>query len=232
MIIGVDISHWQGRIGHQKLKNFGIAFGFGKGGQYYNDNEYDDDRFLYNMEGFEIVGIPHGMYYFYLPKAGNDKQAKHFKRLWNLYRQDFPPVLDCEMDNGLGQYEIQRQIKIMLGYMEEISGRKPIIYTSPGFWGSKVGNPIWSDDYLFWIAQYPKLTSTLFKNVIIHQYTDKGAIPGCPTIDMNYWLGTEEELRKITQKEITVKQIAENRINNRVFVLSRENRKWLENLVR
>ncbi len=232
MIIGVDVSHWQGRIGHQKLKNFGITFGFGKGGQYYNGEEYDDDKFLYNMEGFEINKILHGMYYFYDPKAGNDKQARHFKRLWNLYRQDFPPVLDCEADSGLGQYEVQRQIKVMLERMEEISGRKPIIYTSPGFWNSKVGNPIWSDGYSFWVAQYPKLTSTLFKDVIMHQYTDKGAIPGCPTVDMNYWLKTEEELRKITQKEIMVEQITENHIKNRVFALSRENRKWLENLAR
>lgn len=232
MIIGVDVSHWQARISHQKLKNFGIAFGIAKAGQYYNGSEYDDDKFSYNTEGFEAVGIPHSMYYFYHPAVGDDKQARHFEKLWKLHEQDFPPVLDCECDDKLGQYEIQRRTKNMLEKMEEIAGVRPIIYTSPGFWGSYVGNPVWSDGYKFWVAQYPKLTSTLFKNAIMHQFTDKGAVPGCPTVDLNYWLGTEEEFRKFTKKEITIQQIEENRIKNKFFALSRANRQWLENVIK
>jgi len=234
-ILGVDISHWQGRIGHHKLAKFGIAFAFVKCGEYRSERkepEVDDDKFLYNMEGLDAVGIPHGAYYFYHPGVGNAKQLRHFERLWKAYPQDFPPVLDCEANDGFEPYEVQRQIKVMLDGIEQFSGKEPIIYTSPGFWNSFAGNPKWSDDYLFWVAQYPKLDTKIFKNVIIHQYTDKGLIPGCPTIDMNYWLGTEEELRAMTRKEITIQEIAQNRIRKRGFSLSRANRQWLENQLR
>ncbi len=233
-IIFVDISHWQGRIGHQKLKNFGIAGAYVKNGEFYNGTETDDDKYLYNMDGLEDVGIPRGPYYFYHPGAGNSKQLRHFERLWKLRKSDFPPALDCEAHDGLGQYEVQRQIKNMLEEMEKIAGRKPVIYTSPGFWSSKVGNPSWSKDYQFWVAEWgdEKLDTKLFERVIIHQYTDKGKIPGCPTIDINFCLMSEDELRKFAQKEISAQLIAENRIKKNVLALSRANRKWLENQIK
>jgi lysozyme len=235
MILGVDYSKWQGRINPQKLINFGIAFAIVKCGEYltyYDDPEFDDKYYDYNMYGLELVDLPHGSYYFYHPKAGNTKQLRHFERLWKANPHDFPPVLDVEAHDGLSPAEVARQIKVMLEGMEEISGRQPIIYTSPGFWNSYAYNPDWSDEYKFWVAQYPKLTTTIFKNVIMHQFTDKGAIPGCPTIDLNYWLGTEEELRELTEKEITIVQIAENRIKNKIFAISKINRQWLENQMR
>ena len=233
-LIGVDISHWQSRIGHHKLVKFGIAFAFVKCGEYFNKEETDDDKFAYNIEGLDAVSIPHGLYYFYHPGAGNDKQLRHFERLWKLYPQDFPPALDCEAHDGFNPYEVQRQIKVMLEGMERIAGRQPIIYTSPGFWNSRVGNPTWSDNYDFWVAEWPdeKLDTKLFKRPIIHQYTEKGKIPGCPTIDIDIWLGTEEELRSMTGKEITIKEIEQNRIKKRIFALSKKNRQWLENITR
>ena len=235
-LIGVDISHWQSRIGHHKLVKFGIAFAFVKCGEYYNKEETDDDKFAYNIEGLDAVGIPHGLYYFYHPGAGNDKQLRHFERLWKLYPQDFPPALDCEAHDGFNPYEVQRQIKVMLEGMTEITGRQPIIYTSPGFWNSYAYNPSWSDEYQFWVAQYPKLTTKLFKNIIMHQFTDKGAIPGCPTVDLNYWKGSDYDFYEMicpnggTVPQIN--QIEQNRLKKRIFALSRKNRMWLENLMR
>lgn len=227
-ILVIDISHWQGRLNMQKLKNFGVSAVIAKAGQWYRDAEYDDDKFDYSMTELEKIGMLHGMYYFYHPGVGNSKQLRHFSRLWNSRRQDFPAFLDCEAHDGLPPAEVDRQTKVMLEGMADITGRQPVIYTSPGYWNSRAYNPDWSNEYAFWVAQYPKLESKLFKNVILHQFTDKGKIPGCPTLDMNYWLAGEETFREYTQTAITPERVAENRIKKNIFALSRANRDWIE----
>jgi hypothetical protein len=113
---------------------------------------------------------------------------------------------------------------------------KPVIYTRNGFWVNQVGNPDWSDEYAFWLAQYPKLTSVSVKHVIMHQFTDRLAIPGCPSMDGNYWLGNEPEFYELlADKDIipfAIEQVAENRIKRNIFAMSRKNRQWLENIKR
>lgn len=227
-ILIIDISHWQGRLNMMKLQNFGVSAVIAKAGQWYNNAEYDDDKFDYNMTELEKIGMLHGLYYFYHPKAGNSKQLRHFSRLWNSRKQDFPAFLDCEAHDGLPPAEVDRQTKVMLEGMADITGRKPVIYTSQGYWNSRAYNPDWSDEYAFWVAQYPKLESKLFKNVILHQFTDKGKIPGCPVLDMNYWLAGEEAFREYAQTTTTPETVAENRIRKNIFALSRANRNWIE----
>jgi GH25 family lysozyme M1 (1,4-beta-N-acetylmuramidase) len=240
-LIGVDISHWQSRIGHHKLVKFGIAFAFVKCGEYYNKEETDDDKFAYNIEGLDAVGIPHGLYYFYHPGAGNDKQLRHFERLWKLYPQDFPPALDCEAHDGFNPYEVQRQIKVMLEGMERIAGRQPIIYTTASWWSYYAGDPAFGADYKFWLAQYnvkmDRWTATIKPNIIMWQFTDKLAIPGCPSMDGNYWMAPEAEFYAMIDKNdgtipYQVEQIAANRVKKNIFALSRKNRRWLENITR
>jgi GH25 family lysozyme M1 (1,4-beta-N-acetylmuramidase) len=227
---GVDFSRWQSRVNPQKLIDFGIAFAIIKCGEVWIHRlgapATDDAMFDYNMPALDKSGLPCGSYYYYHPSAGNSKQLRHFESLWNRYPQDFPPVLDIEDTDGFGQYEVQRQVKVMLDGMEEISGRIPIIYTRNGFWVNQVGNPSWSDKYSFWLAQYPKLTNRSVKNIIMHQFDDKFKVPGCPTMDGNYWLGTKEELFDLTNKKIDIKEI--KKIKRNVFALPRANRRLWE----
>jgi len=240
MILIVDYSRWQSRIKPEKLIAFGISAAIVKAGEvwinYSEKPATDDKQFDYNMPALSSAGLPHGSYYYYHPSAGDSKQLRHYEELWKRHPHDFPPVLDVEDTDGMGQYEIQRRMKVMLEGMEEISGRKPIIYTRNGFWVNQVGNPKWSDDYQFWLAQYPKLTNRSVKNIIMHQFTDKLAIPGCPTMDGNYWLGSDYDFYEMVRPNggavPQINQIIESRIKKNIFALSRKNRQWLENITR
>jgi hypothetical protein len=71
-------------------------------------------------------------------------------------------------------------------------------------------------------------TAKIKDNIIMWQFTDKIKISGCPTMDGNWWMGTEEELRQFTNTEITIKKIEENRIKKNIWSLSRANRRWIE----
>jgi GH25 family lysozyme M1 (1,4-beta-N-acetylmuramidase) len=120
----------------------------------------------------------------------------------------------------------------MLEGMKDISGRQPIIYTTSSWWSYYAGDPDYGADYPFWLAQYndkmTRWTAKIRAGIIMWQFTDKIKIAGCPTMDGNWWMGTEEELRQFTNTEITIKKIEENRIKKNIWSLSRANRRWIE----
>ena len=181
--------------------------------------------------------LPHGSYYFYHPKAGNSKQLRHWQRLYESQPHDFPPILDCEAHDGItDRAEIARQIVVMLEGMARISGRQPIVYTTASWWSYYAGDPAFGADYPFWLAQYntkmTRWTATIKPNIIMWQFTDKLAIPGCPSMDGNYWMGSDMEFYEFTAGKMPANQIVENRVKKNIFALSRVNRQWLEHLTR
>lgn len=247
-ILGVDYSHWQAGVDPQKLIDSGVSFAIVKAGEYVSGYEkradkdpyYEDDYYVANMRALEKAGIPHGSYFFYHPKVGNSKQLRHFEALYKKCKHDFPPILDCEAEDGMFRWaydtetaqEIARRIRVMLEGMRDISGRQPIIYTTSTWWSYYAGDPDYGRDYPFWLAQYnvkmDRWTAKIKDNIIMWQFTDKIKISGCPTMDGNWWMGTEEELRQFTNTEITIKKIEENRIKKNIWSLSRANRRWIE----
>ncbi len=248
-ILGVDYSHWQKGVDPYKLIANGVSFALVKSGEWYKGDEYDDDRYASNMTALASADLPHGSYYFYHPKIGNSKQLRHWQRLWESQPHDFPPILDCEAHDGMFRWDydtetakkIANQVYVMLEGMEKISGRKPIIYTTASWWSYYAGDPDFGTDYKFWLAQYnvkmDRWTATIKPNIIMWQFTDKLAIPGCPSMDGNRWIGTEAEFYAMIDKNdgtipYQVEQIAENRVKKNIFALSRKNRRWLENITR
>ena len=256
MILGADHSHWQKGIDPYKLIANGISFDIVKNGEYVSKYEntnkdpyYEDDYYAINMQLLEEAELPHGSYFFYHPKVGNSKQLRLFESLYTKFKHDFPPILDLEAHDGMFRWEydtemakkIANNIFVMLEGMEKIAGRKPIIYTTASFWSYYVGDPNYGADYKFWLAQYnvkmTRWTQKIKDNIIMWQFTDKLAIPGCPAMDGNYWMGTEAEFYTMINKNdgtipYQVEQITQNRIKKRIFALSKKNRQWLENITR
>ena len=256
MILISDYSHWQKGIDPYKLIVNGVSGANVKMGEYVSkwentnkDPYYEDDYYAINMRLLEEAELPHGSYFFYHPKVGNSKQLRLFESLYKKYKHDFPPILDLEAHDGMFRWDydtemaakIANNIFVMLEGMEKIAGRKPIIYTTASFWSYYVGDPNYGADYKFWLAQYntkmTRWTQKIKDNIIMWQFTDKGAIPGCPTMDLNYWMGTEAEFYAMTNKNdgtvpYQVEQIEQDRIKKRIFALSKKNRQWLENLMR
>jgi lysozyme len=215
-ILGIDISHWQANIDFEKVKSENISFVIAKAGETWVKTSLatDDSKYARNAAECKKCGIPFGAYYYFHPKFGASDQARHFLKVVNENGgTDFPLVVDVEDNDGLPPATCANVLYSMLVYLERETGRRPIIYTRNGFWVNQYGNPAYSKDYKFWLAQYPlidpitdpfKFTGKMAGtspgvNPIIWQFTEKMRLPGLPTLDGNFWLGTPEEFTELTQ---------------------------------
>lgn len=98
--IGIDVSGYQGEIDFEAVKNAGVEFAIIKvGGTLGIDAEYYvDSKFKRNIEGFNKVGIPVGIYFFsYAPsKESAIKDAEWVYEQIKDYKVDLPIVYDWE----------------------------------------------------------------------------------------------------------------------------------------
>jgi len=230
----VDYSHWQAGVDANKLKGAGIMGGIVKAGQISlpSKTPYYDDRHDENIVRLKEAGLICGDYYYWLPKAGASLQARHYLEIRQRNIPDFPPILDVEDPQGLIKAEMSMQLKATIQYIEDKIGISPIIYTRGGLWVNSVGDPAWGANYKFWLAQYnntlTRFSPTIKPNIIMWQYTDKLKIPGCPTMDGNYWMKSMVELQELIGKPTPPSGILDIRIKKGIYPLSKANREWLD----
>ena len=150
-----------------------------------------DREFQYNRSKLLELGIRNGAYHFFTFTSYPEDQAKHFLSQWKIYDNDLPPVLDIEIE-GRNDKEFYDAIKIWLDYVENETGRRPVIYTSKHFYETKFKTQFL--DYKFWIAAYSDSTLKFDDRIIHWQYTDKAKLPGIKgKIDANVSILFKEE---------------------------------------
>lgn len=183
--VGIDVSHHQGKIDWKKLfKNHHydtiIQFVYCKATE---GSDHLDRQFQYNRSKLLELGIRNGAYHFFTFKSAPEDQAKHFLSQWKINENDLSPVLDIEIE-GPTEKEFYVAIKTWLDYVENKTGRRPVIYTSKYFYETKFKTQFL--DYKFWIASYSN-PALQFDDRIIHwQYTDKAKLPDIKSkIDAN-----------------------------------------------
>ncbi len=196
MILGSDISKWQGSVDFRRMAERGIWFVFIKA----TEGMYTDEKFSENWR-YSHGFLLRGAYHFYRPEADPREQAQHFfeavKTAGDL--GELPPVLDYErIDDWSRVYEC-------LVEMEKLFGRKPIFYTSAGVMSGGAAQygtpPAALAEYPLWVAHYDVDEPTVpapWENWTFWQYTDKGSGPeyGVESgrIDLNWFHGSLEEL--------------------------------------
>jgi lysozyme len=193
-IRGIDVSHWQGTIIWADVAADGIDFAFAKATE---GRLYQDDKYARNKERAEANGIAFGAYHFANPdKTANDAilEADNFVDTANLGPNNLIPVLDLEKHGGFSQKKLRRWAKAWLARVEERTGVKAMIYTSPSFWKERMGNPTWFSDHGFrlWIAHWyvdaPRVPAQNWdgRGWTVWQYDDCGSvdgIDGCVDLD-------------------------------------------------
>lgn len=162
LTFGIDISFYQASTGLTPRRFFdpvqakanGVNFAFIKA----SERMATDNAVETFARTFADAGLLHGFYHFARPaEAGASAldQANYFWSVIKDYYDDLegtlPPVLDVEKD-GVGL----SFIKVFLERIYELSGRRPILYTSPSFWDdlSASENALWILDYPLWLANY------------------------------------------------------------------------------
>ena len=154
--MGIDVSFYQGDIDFEKVKNAGIDFaiirlGFGKDGK----NELDD-KFIRNIEGFNKLNIPVGIYF--VSYATDEKEiedeVKFILKNIKKYDVDLPIAFDWEHWRNFSQYNINLHTLNNLSkvFIDEVKKKnyKGILYSSKNYlnyaWYENT-NPVWIAHY-------------------------------------------------------------------------------------
>lgn len=201
-IHGIDISHHQGRIDWEELKDNGqidhcpIRFVMIKAteGATQTDRNFRDNFFQARENGFT-----RGAYHFYSVHSPAEQQAYHFIKTVDLENGDLPPVLDVEhKPKNQSDEDFRHSVLKWLNIVESHYRVKPIIYTYFKFKTRYLSDPIF-DEYPYWIAHYYVDSLEYQGPWKFWQHTDVGRLPGIKgNVDFNIYNGSFYDLRQMT----------------------------------
>ncbi len=194
--IGIDVSHWQGDIDFEKVKDAGVEFVFirvgtsnGIGGDYILDR-----KFKQNIEGFLEADIPVGIYYY--SYANSVKQAKKDAE-WVLkqikdYDITLPIAFDWESWGSFQEFNLSfyHLTEVATTFLEEIEkeGYEGMLYSSKTYLES-----IWYETpYQTWLAHYTDETNYQ-KDYKVWQLCNDGQVEGIEgAVDINVMYESEK----------------------------------------
>lgn len=199
-IRGIDVSHHQGKIDWNKVKNNGLHFVFMKATE---GADHKDTRFQVNWSQAQQAGLIRGAYhYFTFSKSGAD-QAHNFIETVPDEPNTLPPVIDLEfMGNDkfqLDQRALLRELNNFIRVIENHYQRKPLLYVTYEFYDFYLKDQtlpysIWIRD-IFWTPCLPDEKPWHF-----WQYSHRGGIKGIKGfVDLNVFNGTADEFGKFLQ---------------------------------
>ena len=221
MIQGIDISHWQNDQSTPQKMNFTKAVKLGAKFVYIKVSERGgiDSDFEYNWKAAKDAGLLRGGYHFLRWNLSGLMQARIFSDILEDDPGELPPCADFEAPNLGSLYPSNALLEQFLVEVETILDKKPMLYTSPGYWNihgrnkyTKMFDTKWAY-YPLWIAHYMKAYTpgvskpnelepwkSSNKTWTFWQYTNMGDGPAygaeSKTIDLNWFNGSLEELKK------------------------------------
>ena len=201
-IHGIDISHHQGKINWQKLKDKGLIDGYPIRFVMIKATEGAsriDANFRSNFHNAREYGFTRGAYHFYSVHSPAKAQAEFFIRHVKLENGDLPPVLDVEhKPSNQTDEEFKESIQLWLNMVEFHYGVKPIIYTYYKFKTRYLDDDVF-DQYPYWIAHYYVEKVEYQGEWKFWQHTDAGRLQGIKgDVDFNIYNGSFYDLRKMT----------------------------------
>jgi len=189
--LGVDASHWEGSI-DWKIAAPTIGFAYYK---CTDGVRYVDEQFYANRQGCIEAGLAHAPYHFYQPSLDPITQAEYFVRTAGKGYKRY--IVDMEVAER--QEDITKRLLGFLRRVEQLTGIKPAIYTSAGYWNDFIQpHPQWASDYELIIAHYtlahqPTLP-TGWTTWRIWQFSDDWSFRGCQQqADGDWFNGNFEE---------------------------------------
>jgi len=178
MLDGIDVSKWQGSIDWSAVAADGIDFAFIR----VSDGlHYQDSYFHENWSEAKAHGVVRGVYQFFRSDEDPTAQAQLLlDEMGPLEPGDLPPVCDVETADGQSAATIVDRVQTWLDVVEGALGVKPLIYTSPGVWGSIVQSGAFAD-YPLWVAHWGASCPTMptgWSDWVVWQTSDNGSVAG------------------------------------------------------
>ncbi len=160
---GIDVSNWQRQIDWLAVAGTGNSFVFAKATE---GTTFVDVTYTFNRFGAKGVGMRFGGYHFARPRGSSDSavvasailQADHFLSVAQPLEGELLPVLDLEDAGGLPVARLSLWAQTWLGQVVSRTGVKPIVYVSPNFWKTRLGDSpvVAASGHRLWIAHWTK----------------------------------------------------------------------------
>lgn len=196
-VLGMDISHYQGEINWDQVKNMridddSIQFVFIKATE---GLTLEDDRKRPNAYGARGADIDYGFYHFFIPSQSATKQAEFFCEEIGGYNFDLKPVIDVEPDDNINSSQLKDSIQVFLNFVEARLQVRPIVYTYSNLYEQHLS----SMNELFWIAKYSNNCPAMAdENVIFWQFSETGNVDGIG-VDVDLNVAKENFFEKISR---------------------------------
>ena len=155
-----------------------------------------DDAFARNWREAKSKGFIKGAYHFFRFDRDPINQANLFAETVHLESDDLPPILDVEGLPDEPAAGAEARVRTWLQLVEQLTGRKPIIYTYKSFWDKNVQASF--ADYPLWVADFkkpsPKNMPNGWASWTFWHYSSSDISPGSQ--DTQLFNGSYEDLRK------------------------------------
>ena len=158
VVMGIDVSHWQGSINWNTVANNNdIDFVWAKATQ---GVDFLDDQWYANAAGAHNAGLYIGGYHFATPYTGGvddaAQEASHFFDVVGSYLTDgfLRPVLDLEGSNSISVTQMSNWVHDFMNTFASLSGGiVPVIYTGSTYATSELNSSV--NIYDLWYPRWP-----------------------------------------------------------------------------
>jgi len=202
--LGVDVSGWQhgASLDWARVRAAGQDFGFVKATE---GSGYINPYLAGDWAGMRAAGMARGAYHFAAPAAALQSavdQARYFVAATGSMQQAgaLAPLLDLEQSGGLAPAQLVAWTHVFLDTVQQLTGRRPIIYTYAYFWRTAMGDDTGFTSYPLFLADYSDRTGRSaplsplpggWQQWTFWQYTDQGTVPGIAGfVDMDRYAGS------------------------------------------
>lgn len=223
---GVDVSHYQGKIDWENVKQSDVDFAIIHCGYGQDFTKQDDPYWFANADACTENNIPFGTY-LYSYATTTEKavgEANHVLRLIKGYNLSYPIYYDLE-NNSLGKLSEKQLAAIAKAFCDTIeeAGYKAAIYASKDWFTNKLTNSAF-DNWDRWVAQYNS-TCTYTKPYSMWQCTNVANISGIETsADLNFIVQSEPLVPvtaiTVSSSAIQMKPAETKKMNAAVFPLN------------
>ena len=205
-IPGIDISQYQETIDWPSVDHSKVTFVIMRATK---GESFVDPTYGVNLAGASHNGFVVGAYHRATPSSASGDavtEADHFLAVARNSAMDLIPALDIEETGGLSVSQLQAWVKTWVGRVHEQLGVRPMVYASPYFWRTYMGDSHWFADhgYPLWIANWnvsaPDVPASNWQGQgwTFWQWSSTGSVSGIPTaVDRDRFTGTDMKMGQI-----------------------------------
>lgn len=204
MLLGFDTSHWKWPMEVQWLVDAGGQYLITKAtdGSTFTDETFDDFR----LQAEAIImpngkPLPFGGFHYFRCLHDTIVQAERYHSVADGVL--IKPNVDVEKANNYGllpKAEFAARLREHLLVVEDLFGRRPMIYTSKYAWFDLCGEPAWLTEYDLWIANYGVTQPALPKPAtkwVMWQWSESYEVRG-KHYDADWFNGDQQQFEEWT----------------------------------